>query len=165
MPLWARIKRIMAWSMLLVFFPMVFFGCHSAQKVPQSRPDTIELTFWTLQMLNFSDYMRSTIWRYERGHPHIRITWVDVPFSEGEKKALSAMLGRKTPDVINLNPDFSAVLASRSALLDMNRWISPHVRSSFLPAAWHKASLGSTTFGIPWYLSTAVTLYNRDPPP
>lgn len=146
-------------SCLLLILAVLLPGCTPPK--PKAQVGTIELEFWTLQMLNFSDYINGMIDEYEHLHPTINITWVDVPFSEGEKKALTSMLAQKTPDVINLNPDFSAILASRGALLNMNDWVNPNDQASYLPIAWQTASLGKETFGIPWYLSSAVTLYNQ----
>lgn len=111
-------------------------------------------------MLSFSDYINGMIDEYEKAHPNVTIKWVDVPFSEGEKKALTSMLAQRSPDVINLNPDFSAILASRDALLDMNDWVPKAARQSYLPVAWEATSLNGKAFGLPWYLSSAVTLYN-----
>lgn len=43
----------------------------------------------------------------------MHIKWVDVPFSEGEKRTLAAVMTDNPPDLINLNPDFSALLAQK----------------------------------------------------
>jgi putative chitobiose transport system substrate-binding protein len=141
---------------------LTLMGCQSQPQQSSVSNDHIELEFWTLQMLNFKDYMENMIHAYEKTHPNVTIRWVDVPMSEGEKKAITAMLANKTPDVINLNPDFSAILASRNTLLDMNEFVTPEQQKTFLPVAWQAATLDKKTFGIPWYLSSAVTLYNTD---
>jgi putative chitobiose transport system substrate-binding protein len=151
-------------TVLLVVASVTLWGCQPPPKVPKvpTGQEKITLEFWTLQMLTFSDYINGMIGEYEKAHPNVEIKWVDVPFSEGEKKALTSMLAQQTPDVINLNPDFSAILASRGALLDMNDWVTPQQQEAYLPVAWQAASLDSQTFGLPWYLSSAVTLYNRE---
>jgi putative chitobiose transport system substrate-binding protein len=146
--------------LLILCLVLSLSGCSTVPRQPKAD-SRIELEFWTLQMMNFSGLMNSMIADYEKMHPNIHIKWVDVPFSEGEKKALTSMLAKKTPDIINLNPDFSAILANRGALLNMNQWVSPQERESFLPVAWQAASLGRETFGLPWYLSSSVTIYNR----
>ena len=43
---------------------------------------------------------------YESKNPTIKIKWIDVPFSEGEKRILASILSNNPPDLINLNPDF-----------------------------------------------------------
>lgn len=136
-----------------------FSACTSAPK-QQAGPITLE--FWTLQLNTFKPYLEAVIHRYEATHPGVRIRWIDVPFSEGEKKTLTAMLSPMVPDVLNLNPEFSALLASRKALLDMNQWVTPAQRQQYLPVAWQAVTLGkSYAFGLPWYLSSSVTFYNR----
>jgi putative chitobiose transport system substrate-binding protein len=91
---------------------------------------------------------------------------VDVPFSEGPKRTLTAMMSGHPPDVVNLNPDFSAVLASRNALVDMREALPEAVRRSYLPVAWDAATIRlangrEMTFGLPWYVTSSVTIYNK----
>jgi putative chitobiose transport system substrate-binding protein len=126
----------------------------------------ITLEFWTLQMDTFADTLKPMFAAYERSHPNVRIQWVDVPFSEGPKRTLTAIMSDQVPDVVNLNPDFSAVLASRGALIDMNAALPENVRQSYLPVAWEGATLKqpggkSIAFGLPWYVTSSVTLYNK----
>ncbi len=157
-------NRILCCLIVGLCIAITLMGCNAVSKNERTNPNSgkIELEFWTLQMLNFADYINGMIKEYEAEHPNVKIKWVDVPFSEGEKKALTSMLSEQTPDIINLNPDFSAILASRGALLDMNKWVRSSQKQSFLPVAWDAATLGRQTFGIPWYLTSAVTLYNKD---
>ena len=75
-----------------------------------------ELVFWTLQMRDFSAYMQKVISEFETQNPEIKIKWVDVPFSEGEKRTLASILSDNPPDLINLNPDFSTLLAEKGTL-------------------------------------------------
>ena len=74
------------------------------------------VTFWTLQMNDFAPYINGVISEFEKQNPDIKINWIDVPFSEGEKRTLASVLSDNPPDLINLNPDFSALLAQRGAL-------------------------------------------------
>ena len=48
--------------------------------------------------------MYKIIRTYENNHPNIQIKWVDVPFSEGEKRTLAAVMTDNPPDLINLKP-------------------------------------------------------------
>ncbi|MDX2085590.1 MAG: extracellular solute-binding protein [Candidatus Melainabacteria bacterium] len=112
-------------------------------------------------MQPFAPQMRQMIAQYEQRHPNVHVHWVDVPFSEGEKRALTAMLSPNTPDVINLNPSFSAILASRNALLDMNQWTTPAQRALYLPVVWQSTTFRHKTVGVPWYVTSQVTFYNR----
>ena len=64
-------------------------------------------------MGGFSDYINNIISEYETSHPNIKIKWIDVPFSEGEKRTLASILSNNPPDLVNLNPDFSSILAQK----------------------------------------------------
>ena len=65
-----------------------------------------EVVFWTLQMSDFAPYINGVINEFENQNPDIKIKWVDVPFSEGEKRTLASVLSDNPPDLVNLNPDF-----------------------------------------------------------
>ena len=146
---------------------MIVTGIGCSQTTPKESNGKIELEFWTLQMLEFKDLINGMITDYEKTHPNVHVTWIDVPFSEGEKRTLTVMMSDHVPDVINLNPDFSAILASRNALLNMNDWLTPDQKQVYLPIAWQTTTLVNNdhrapafTFGLPWYITSSVTLYN-----
>lgn len=129
---------------------------------------SITLELWTLQMRPFADLIEPALDAFEEAHPGVSVTWVDVPFNEGKKRILTAALAGDAPDVMNLNPDFAAVLAERGVLLDMARALPDETQARYLPAAWEALSLNQagdepTTqrLGIPWYLTSPVTLINK----
>lgn len=144
-------------SGLLLLLLLGLTGCQPMKQTGQ--PITLE--FWTLQLNAFAPLIEGMIDTYEHSHPGIHIKWVDVPFSEGEKRTLTALMGEDVPDVVNLNPDFSAVLVSRNAVLDMNRHVPTAIQKTYLPAAWQASSLGEQAFGVPWYLTSSITIYNQ----
>ena len=117
-----------------------------------------EVTVWTLQMGDFSDYMYKIIRDYEKEHPNLHIKWVDVPFSEGEKRTLAAVMTDNPPDLINLNPDFSALLAQKGTLEE----ISPETVEEFNPEIVKTLMYNDKLYSIPWYATSAVTIYNKD---
>jgi putative chitobiose transport system substrate-binding protein len=134
-------------------------GCGLAPKTDATqRP--ITLTFWTLQLRDFAPYIKASLAEFERLHPDTHVEWVDVPFAEGEKRALTAMLGAKVPDVINLNPSFAARLAQKGTLLPLQPYLSPELKQAYVAVAWQAASLptpqGDDPVGIPWYLTSKV---------
>lgn len=116
------------------------------------------VTLWTLQMGDFSDYMYKIIRNYEKEHPNIQIKWVDVPFSEGEKRTLAAVMTDNPPDLINLNPDFSALLAQKGTLEE----IDEERVSEFNPEIIKALKYNDKLYSIPWYATSAITIYNKD---
>ena len=125
------------------------------------KNQTIE--FWTMQLSpHLDDYVQDLVHRFEALHPGVKIKWVDIPWSEMERKVLTSVAAKSPPDVVNLNPQFSAKLAEFGALADPEAFMSAAQRQAYLPAAWEANRLATRTFAIPWYLTTNITLLNTD---
>src|SRR5574344_1533879 len=122
-----------------------------------SETDKNEVVFWTLQMCDFTPYMENVISSFEKETPNIKIKWIDVPFSEGEKRTLAAILSNTPPDLVNLNPDFSAILAQKGALEKINEKRTTQFNSEIIKSLEYNGQL----YAIPWYATSAVTIYNK----
>ncbi|PSB41125.1 ABC transporter substrate-binding protein [Cyanosarcina cf. burmensis CCALA 770] len=134
-----------------------------ATQAPQSNSNSQEIEFWTMQLQpEFTDFFNQKIQAFEKENPGMKVNWVDVPWSAMESKILTSVAAKTAPDVVNLNPDFASVLAGRNAWLTLDNKISPEVRSTYLPNIWQASTLDGKSFGIPWYLTTRVTIYNSD---
>ncbi|MDI4632409.1 extracellular solute-binding protein [Pelomonas sp. V22] len=130
----------------------------SAMAAPPAR----RLEFWTMQLSpHLDDYVLGLIQRFEGLNPGVTVKWVDLPWAETERKLLGAIAARSSPDVVNLNPQFSAKLAEFGALADPEEHLSPGERADYLPAAWEANRLAGRCFALPWYLSTNLTLINK----
>ena len=124
---------------------------------PKKDTNKNEVIVWTLQMSDFSDYMNGVIKDFERENPGIKIKWIDVPFSEGEKRTLASVLSDNPPDLINLNPDFTATLAQKGALAEIDRSKTTQFNQGILKSLETNGKL----YSIPWYATSAVTIYNK----
>ncbi len=144
-------------SLIIISLILLFSACN----VNKNDINVKELEFWTLQLDSFKPYMEQLINEFETEHPNIKIKWVDVPFSEGEKRTLAAVMSNAVPDVVNLNPDFSATLASKNALLDISEYASKETLNGYLPATIDNLKFEGRLFGLPWYMTTSVTYYNK----
>lgn len=134
----------------LILLSAVFFK-------PSNKSDN-EVIFWTLQMSDFAPYMNKVIKEFEAQNPQIKIKWVDVPFSEGEKRTLASVLSDNPPDLINLNPDFSALLAQRGALYEINDEYASQFNKEIINSLKYNGKL----YSLPWYATSAVTIYNKE---
>lgn len=123
-----------------------------------SKTENKEVTFWTLQMGDFAPYINKIITKYEQNNPQLKIKWVDVPFSEGEKRTLAAVMTDNPPDLINLNPDFSAMLAQKGTLYEIDKTNL----ASFHPEIIKALEYQGKTYSIPWYATSAITIYNKN---
>ena len=76
-----------------------------------------EFTLWTIQLKPVAqEIIENSIKDFEKQNPDMKVIWVDIPIAEAQKRTLAAILGGNPPDLINLNPDFSVILAQRGAL-------------------------------------------------
>lgn len=136
---------------LFLIFALFLTGC-------SNKTAEKEVTFWTLQMGDFAPYMQEVISEYELKNPQIKIKWIDVPFSEGEKRTLAAVMSDCPPDLINLNPDFSAMLAQKGTLWE----IDSNSLASYTPDVVNALKYNNKNYSIPWYATSAITIYNEN---
>jgi putative chitobiose transport system substrate-binding protein len=64
--------------------------------------------------------------------------------------------------VVNLNPSFASQLAAKNAWLNLSTKVSPTEQQKYLPNIWQASTLNNQSFGLPWYLTTPVNIYNKD---
>lgn len=145
-------KKIVLISLIIIVWALSF----SFMKT--QKPANEEVVFWTLQMSNFSEYMNGVISDFEKENPEIKIKWIDIPFSEGEKRTLASILSDNPPDLINLNPDFTNLLAQRGALYEIN---TPEI-SQFNKEILEALKVNDKLYSIPWYATSAITIYNKN---
>ena len=137
---------------LITIIVLSFTACTIRKEAEQKV-----VTFWTLQMGDFSDYIYKIIRDYEKITPNVQIKWVDVPFSEGEKRTLASVMTDSPPDLVNLNPDFSAILAQKGILEE----IDEKYVTSYNPEIIEALKYNDKLYSIPWYATSAVTIYNK----
>lgn len=139
---------------IIAIIAAILIGC---VKNIHSKQATNNLVFWTLQMRDFSSYIEQVIADFETQNPNIKITWVDIPFSEGEKRTLAAILSNNPPDLINLNPDFSTLLAKKGTLTQ----IPDSQLSQFPEEIITNMKFDGKNYFIPWYATSAITFSNK----
>ena len=144
------IKKILTVSLLILAVLIFFFG-------GRNKNSDNELVFWTLQLGTFDKYINGVIKEFEELNPDIKIKWVDVPYSEGEKRTLAALLSDNPPDLINLTPDFSALAAQRGALFE----IPEKEMENYPQSLYDSLSYNGKFYAIPFYLTSAVTYANK----
>jgi putative chitobiose transport system substrate-binding protein len=157
-------NRIRTWKRLGIFalLGLLVSVAISCRPAPSSSKSP-ELEFWTMQLQpKFTDYFNKLIAGFEGQNPGVKVRWVDVPWAAMENKILTAVSARTAPDVVNLNPDFATQLASRNAWLELDNRVPDTVRQQYLPNIWKDSTLNNKTFGIPWYLTSRVTIYNKE---
>ena len=117
-----------------------------------------QLTFWTLQLNSQEDYFKKLIKKFELENPDIKVNWVDVPYQEGEKKVLAALLTDNPPDLVNLTYDFSMTLAHKKVLDEI-----PEVCfKNYVKEIKNSLNYEEKYYAIPFYATSAVAIVNSD---
>lgn len=130
---------------------------------PEEPKEEVEIEFWTMQLSpTFDDYINGVIADFEEENPLIKVKWVDIPWGDMETKILASVASKTAPDVANLNPQFASKLAELDALVNMDEMVPADVRDQYFEGVWNSNKFNGQTFGIPWYLSSQVTMYNTD---
>jgi putative chitobiose transport system substrate-binding protein len=155
-----KFKNLFLWLLLGLILSWVW-SCTPTPSNSNSQKQEVE--FWTMQLQpKFTPYFNNVISDFESTHADVKLRWVDVPWTAMESKILTAVSANTAPDLVNLNPNFASQLASRDSLLTLNTRIKSEIKQEYLPKIWEASSIDGQTFGIPWYLTTRVTLYNQD---
>ncbi|UAL47083.1 sugar ABC transporter substrate-binding protein [Sutcliffiella horikoshii] len=166
-------KRSKFWLAFMMMFTLVFAAaCSSNNSTANNNSEgtgesdsneQVEIEFWTMQLSpTFDDYINGVIADFEEENPNVKVKWVDVPWGDMETKILTSVASKTAPDVANLNPQFAAKLAELDALVNMDEMVPDDVRSQYFEGVWASNTFDGKTFGIPWYLSSQVTMYNTD---
>lgn len=138
---------------LILFFCGIFWCYKTKNKTGEN-----EFTIWTIQLKPVAqEVIEENILFFQQIHPGVKITWVDIPIAEAQKRTLAAVLGKNPPDLINLNPDFSVILAQRGAL----DYFSEQEGQKFIPSSVEMLRYKGKIYALPFYATSSVTLYNK----
>lgn len=125
-----------------------------------------KISFATLELSSNPDlaaYIEDTIAAFEEENPGTEVEWIDVPFAGAQEKFAADAAAGNLPDVINMNPNFAQPLEREGVFLDLDE-AAPDLAEKYVAGAWDgfKVPGEEGSFGVPWYLTSEVTMYNAD---
>ncbi len=122
---------------------------------PKQKPAVF--TFWTIQLKTPAGrFIEDNIATFKELHPDIEVVWVDIPIAEAQKRTLASVLSGNPPDLINLNPDFSSLLAQKGIL----EYFTEEETNDYHPELIDKLRYNGNIFALPFYATSPVTVYN-----
>lgn len=132
-----------------------FFVYKKKNKIIDTRKT---ITFWSIQLKPIYEVqMNNIIKQFENKHPDYKIQWIDIPINEAQKRTLASILSSTPPDLINLNPDFSVLLAQKNTL----EFLDDKDLSQFSPSLIENLKYDNKVYALPFYATSAVTIYNK----
>ena len=117
-----------------------------------------KLVFWTIQLKPIYEKQINKIIEDFEKENNIKIVWVDIPIAEAQKRTLASILSDTPPDLVNLNPDFSLILAQRGAL----EYFSDTEVDFYLSSMVDKLRYDGKIYALPFYATSPVTVYNKN---
>lgn len=146
---------------LFLYFLLFIFSFSVAYTKDEPKK---EIQFLTMQLQpTFNDYINGLIAKYEKDHPDIKIKWLDYPAQNYETKIISMFLSKRSPDVMNLNPQYGANFVLRKYLVDLTQYVSDEEKSLYFDNIIRDGCTYKGIFyALPWYLAGGLTMYNTD---
>ncbi len=124
-----------------------------------NKKDNYKITFWSIQLKPiYEKQLNKIIADFEKENPPYKINWIDIPIQEAQKRTLASILSSTPPDLINLNPDFSVLLAQRNALQFFNEDDTKQYNQNLV----NKLKYNNKIYALPFYATSSVTIYNKE---
>ena len=150
------IKRIVLFIIVVLLF---YFGFPKIKEYQKTLDTRKKFTLWTIQLKPiYEKQINNIIVEFEKKHPDYKVVWVDIPIQEAQKRTLASILSSTPPDLVNLNPEFSHILAKKQALEFFNPMKLNHFHEGLVDKLKYKGYI----YGIPFYATSPVTIYNKE---
>lgn len=122
----------------------------------------VKIEFWTESLAPFEKYIKATIERFEKENPDITVVWVDKAGKQLESFLTAAAAGT-APDVINLNVGDTFRMSQAGGALNLNPYMSQADKDIYFKGLYESLIFDDGgTYGLPWYVTTRVAMYNAD---
>lgn len=163
-------KRILSVALTATLAAGVLTGCGgnggttaSATASGGAAGQKVTLDFWTISLQpTFTDFFNGLIDQYEKDNPNVTIKWTDLPYESIQQKLVTATAGGTSPDVVNLNTQFTLTLAGKGALVDLEKEATEEQRSVYIKSLYDSTRIGDSAYAFPWYASPNIMFYNKD---
>jgi arabinogalactan oligomer/maltooligosaccharide transport system substrate-binding protein len=119
------------------------------------------VTFWdTSDATNEAPKFKALTKKFTDSHPNIKVTYVNVPFSEAREKFRTAAQGNSgAPDVLRSEVAWTPDFADQGFLADLTSAAGD--TGDFLPVPLSSNQLDGKLYGIPQVTDAPALLYNK----
>lgn len=122
----------------------------------------VTLRFWA--MGREGEVVRELLDEFERTHPNIRVEVQQLPWTAAQEKLLTAFAGDVMPDIFQLGNTWIAQFAALGAITPLDAYVAagPVAAADYFPGIWESNRIGTTLYGVPWYVDTRLIYYRQD---
>jgi multiple sugar transport system substrate-binding protein len=160
-------RRLVAGGAALTAGALALTGCGRSADTPNSAPKastsisdgpaTGELTVWAMgtEGENLPKLTKS----FEDANPGVKVHVTPIPWDAAHNKFTTAITAQSLPDAAMVGTTWMGEFADLGALDPTPAGID---QASFFPGALDTTKVGSTNYGVPWYVETRVVYYRKD---
>lgn len=161
-----NIKKIMAF--IVAAGTLVgTMACGSGSSSSSRSNEKITISFETKNLKSsYNTYFTNLIKDYEKQNPNIKIKWIDEPGESYATKLSTDAASQSLPDVVDMMPKDAYSLAKAGAILNVSE-MDKNASKPFIPSIWKTGvvfggkNMTKGAYGLPWYLTAGITLYNK----
>jgi multiple sugar transport system substrate-binding protein len=127
------------------------------------QDEGVTLHFWA--MGREGEVVQELTAAFERENPTIRVEVQQIPWTAAHEKLLTAYVGRSTPDLAQLGNTWISEFVALRAIEPLTARLAAGSEvdaADFFPGIWQTNLIGTTCYGVPWYVDTRVLFYRRD---
>ncbi len=153
-----KCQRLPVTPLLAVLVLTLAGGCRNSAA---SQPVVVE--FWA--MGSEGEAIDQLVPDFERRTPGVRVRVQQIPWSAAHEKLLTAYVGDAMPDVFQIGNTWIPELVALDAIEPLDERIAASTaveRADYFPGILDTNVIGSSTFGVPWYVDTRLLFYRSD---
>lgn len=149
-------KKIVVFSIVLAILvpAMLFSG--------GKKDNRTVITFWKGPFSdNEADLWKSTIAKFEKENPDIKVEFLATPWETWLEKYTSAFASGSPPDVSFMN-EWYPQFAEANQLVDLTPRVNSTLRAQYSKEDWDYCTYNGKVLGIPFTLGVSVVFYHKD---
>ncbi len=133
---------------------------------PGQCREKIRLVVWGLQSSEESKGQDAAVREFERRHPHIKVSLLQMGAGGMDpQKLMTSIVGKVPPDVIHQDRFTIGDWASRDAFMPLDDLLAKDPgeirKEDFYPACWQEATYKGKVYAIPYGTDDRALYYNR----
>jgi multiple sugar transport system substrate-binding protein len=124
----------------------------------RSTTKTTTIEFWGLG--REGEVVAEFVPEFERLNPGIKVDVQQIPWTAAHEKMLTAHVGNSVPDIAQMGNTWIPEFVTIDALEPLDGHARTLDRGDYFEGIWETNVVGTTLYGIPWYVDTRVLFYN-----
>jgi multiple sugar transport system substrate-binding protein len=150
-------------SLLFIFILTVLcLSCGGGKKDAGEETGPVTLTYWQTYNDDENALFSKLAEEYQADHPGVTIQATRLPFMGAEPKILTALATRTTPDIARVDGSFVPKLATRHALIDLDKLGLGDIKQDLLPVALSSCVVAGSTYALPEQVNGLCLFYNKE---